>query len=153
MLVSFILFDRFFKKQISRNMFVYKNLGIVNFSSHNQGGVSFNTAGSLSTALLWKLSRHTLNNIKKVTGIIPFNVTAVEIELFPCYTAGSISTAGSNNTTSSISTAVTLKSAILFLFYFKNSSCLGKKDSHFCLVYGTVFINVTFLILFHVRGN
>ena len=91
-------------------MIVYKNLGIVNFSTHNQGGgVSFNTAGSLSTALLWKLSRRMWNNIKKVTGIIPFNVTAVEIELFPCYTAGSISTAGSNNTASSISTAVTLK--------------------------------------------
>ena len=38
-----------------------------------RGGVSFNTAGSLSTALLWKLSRRnvqfprTWNNIKKVT--------------------------------------------------------------------------------------
>ena len=37
------------------------------------------------------------------------------------------------------STAVTLKSLILFLFYFKNSSCLGKEDSQFCLVYGNVF--------------
>ena len=34
---------------------------------------------------------------------------AVEIELYPCYTAGSISTAGSINTASSISSAVTLK--------------------------------------------
>ena len=43
------------------------------FSVYQGGGVSFNTAGSLSTALLWKLSRRnvqfprTWNNIKKVT--------------------------------------------------------------------------------------
>ena len=32
------------------------------------------------------------------------------------------------NTASSISTEVTLKSVIFFLFEFKKSSCLGKKD-------------------------
>ena len=43
---------------------------------------------------------------------------------------------------------------ILFLFHFKNNSCLGKKDSHFCLAYGNVFkMYLTFLILIHVRGN
>ena len=69
---------------------------------------------------------------------------AVEIELFPCYMAGSNSTAGSINTASSISTAVTLKGVILFLFYFRNSSCFGKKDSHFCLLYGKVILNEIF---------
>ena len=57
------------------------------------------------------------------------------------YTAGSISTA------SSIYTALTLKSVILLLLYFKNSSCLVKKDSHFCLVatgkcYKSNFFNI-----------
>ena len=38
----------------------------------NRGGISFDTAGSLSTALLWKMSRrnfqfpHTWNNIEMV---------------------------------------------------------------------------------------
>ena len=44
-------------------------------------------------------------------------------------------------------------SVILFLFYFKNSSCLCIKDQHFCLVNWKVFLNVTFLILLHVQGN
>ena len=68
----------------------------------------------------------------------------LEIDLFPCHTAGSISTAGSINTASSIFTAVTLKSVVLFLLYFKNSSCLGKKDSKFCLVYGNVCLKFDF---------
>ena len=39
----------------------------------------------------------------------------------------------------SISTSRQLKSVILFLFDFKKSSCLGEKDSRFCLVYGKVY--------------
>ena len=46
---------------------------------------------------------------------------------------------GSIFTSSSISTAVTLKSVILFQFDFKKSTYLGKKESHFCLVYGKVY--------------
>ena len=38
---------------------------------------------------------------------------AVEIELFPCYTGGSISAAGSISTEGSFSTAVTLKIVLL----------------------------------------
>ena len=56
------------------------------------------------------------------------------------------------STASSISTTVTLKSVILFLFYFKHRSCLGKDNSHFCLVYGKV-LKITLFILFHVRRN
>ena len=46
-------------------------------------------------------------------------------------TADPNNTAGSISTASSISTAVILKSVILFLFYFNNSSGVGKKDSLF----------------------
>ena len=35
---------------------------------------------------------------------------------------------------------MTLKRVILCLFYFKNNFCLGKTYSHFCLVYGNVFL-------------
>jgi hypothetical protein len=40
----------------------------------------------------------------------------------------------------SISTSRQLKSAILFLFDVKKSSCLGEKDTHFCLVYVKVYL-------------
>ena len=52
----------------------------------------------------------------------------------------------------SISSSWQLKSVILFLFDFKKSSCLGEKDSHFCLVYGKVYKKI-FFIIFHVRGH
>ena len=82
-----------------------------------------------------------------------------------------------------ISTSVTLKSVILFLFDFKKRSCFGKKDFHFCLVYGKVYqgcilnskfiflpppggggsnrriytpevyLKISIYILFYVRGN
>ena len=87
----------------------------------NRGESLLITAGSLSTAVLWKVSL-----LWKLT---------------------SISTAGS------CSAAVTLKSVILFLFYLKTSSCLGKKDSHFCLVYRKVYWKITISMLFHIRGN
>ena len=54
----------------------------------------------------------------------------------------------------SISTSLTLKSVILFLFDFLKSSCLGKKDSHFCLVYGKVYIKkISISILCHERDK
>ena len=95
-----------------------------------RGGISFNTAGSLSTALLWKSSRRsflfprTLNNIKKGTFYNTFNAnhffpkqelflksTEKVSRLFPFYTAGSISTAGSINTAGSISTVGSISTA------------------------------------------
>ena len=77
---------------------------------------------------------------------------------------GSFNTGGSNNTGGSILTGgsfstsrlnfhIHLKSVILFLFDFKKSSCLGEKDSHFCLVYAKVYFKKIFFILFHVRGH
>ena len=46
----------------------------------------------------------------------------------------------------SISTSRQLKNVILFLFDFKKSSCLGERDSHFCLVYGKVYLKKIFFI-------
>ena len=43
----------------------------------------------------------------------------------------------------SISTSLTLKCVILFLFDFLKSSRLGKKDSHFGLVYGKVYPKIS----------
>ena len=53
----------------------------------------------------------------------------------------------------SITTSLTLKSVIPFLFDFIKRSCLGEKDSHFCLVYGKVYQKILISLLFHVPGN
>ena len=86
-------------------------------------------------SLLWKLSLvWKLSLLYKLT---LFNVTAVEIELAeliePAVKIKRITGEWLNFHSRLnfhcrlFSPAVTLKSAILFLFYLKNNSCLGKK--------------------------
>ena len=91
-----------------------------------QGGISFNTGGSFSTSWMWKMSPgklpcpRTWNNIKKKFKIPSRN------------TGGSFSTSRLNFHILAIKKRDTFS---VWLF----SSCLGEKDSHFCLVYGKVY--------------
>ena len=75
--------------------------------------------------------------------------TIILIETF--LKKGSFNTGGSNNTGGSIYTGDSFSTSRLnfhipaikkrdtFLFDFEESSCLGEKDSHFCLVCGKVY--------------
>ena len=118
----------------------------LNETSINRGVSSFNTAGSMSTFLLWKLSLLdfmfpcTQNNIKIVTIVNAkqkkfFNVKDVAIEqdvklsLLWFYFHIQLN----------FHSRLNFNGVILFLFCFKNSSPLGKKDSHFCLFTGMSF--------------